>query len=93
MILIIILLIIDIAVDNYTVSILSRCRGVMRLFYLPIILENIQSHLKHQRFMNYTNLRSNEDPDKSTVEKVIQILLELTEKFEDPEVGMIMFIL
>jgi len=76
---IVIFLIIDIAVDNYSVSILLRTRGVMRLFHAPIILENIKSRMKMQRSINYRDMKIKDTDDKPTAEKVIEILLELNE--------------
>ena len=38
----------DIAISNYTISILLRIRGVMRLIHIPVIFDNIQSHMRIQ---------------------------------------------
>ena len=56
LIVIIIFLILDIFVDNFTVSVLLRIRGVMRLFHVPVILESIQSHIKMQKMNDYSDI-------------------------------------
>ena len=81
---IIIFLVIDIAVDNFTISVLLRVRGAMRLFHVPVLLESIKSHIKMQRMNSFKDIMV-EDRDKTTVEKVIEILVSLGDSLEDPK--------
>lgn len=81
-VIIVLLLIIDIAADNYTVSILSRIRGVGRLFHVPVIFENIKSKLKLQRSLSYKGIAGEED-DTPTAERVVELLLEINAALED----------
>ena len=46
---IIIFWVLDIIVTNYSISILLRMRGVMRLVHVPVILENIKSYSRLQK--------------------------------------------
>lgn len=83
---IIVFLIADIAIENFTISILLRVRGVMRLFHVPVILESIKSHLKMQKMNSYKDLLI-ENSTKSSVEKVIEILISLGDSLEDPKLS------
>lgn len=83
---IIIFLIIDIAVEDFTVSVLLRVRGVMRLFHVPVILESIKSHIKMQSMNSYKEVLI-ENRDKTTVEKVIEILISIGDSLEDPKLS------
>lgn len=85
LILIIILFwVLDIIITNYTVSILLRTRGVMRLFHVPVILESIKSHIKLQKGQNMIDLMILEE-EKPTAEKVVEILLQVNERLDDPK--------
>ena len=76
--LIILFWIMDIAINNYAISILLRMRGVMRLFHVPIIFENMKSYIRLQKGLSVleTKLADNE---KSNAERVIETLLQLSE--------------
>ena len=45
--------ILDVVISNYTVSILLRVRGSLRLVYIPVIVEHIHSHIKKIRGQEY----------------------------------------
>lgn len=45
--------ILDIVITNYTVSVLLRMRGSLRLVYIPIIIEHIHHHIKIIREEEY----------------------------------------
>lgn len=81
---IIIFWVLDVFIDYYTVSILLRTRGCMRLVHVPIILENIRSHwrLKRGLSMMDSNLL---DSDKPNSEKIIELLLQIGDAMEDPK--------
>ena len=79
-------LFIDIASNDYTASILLRTRGVMRLFHVPIILDNMKSHMKSKQFQEYRDMRLDTN-DKPTAERVMEILIELAEKLDDPKLA------
>lgn len=78
-------LILDIIIGNFTVSILLRSRGVMRLFHVPVILENIKSHLKLQRNLSFYGANPQEDDEKPTAERIIEILMDLNQCLEEPK--------
>jgi len=75
---IILFLVLDIFITNKHISILLRIRGVMRLFHVPVILENIKSHIRQQRGLNIMDSPYLE-VDKPNSEQVIEILLRMSE--------------
>ena len=85
LIIIIIFLVSDIAIDNFTVSVLLRSRGVMRLFHVPVILESIKSRIKRQKMNDFDDIRV-QCHDKPTVEQVIEILMSIQDSIEDSKI-------
>lgn len=83
---IIVFWVLDIAINNYTASILFRMRGVMRLFHVPVILENIKTHIKLQRVLSMNDYKLKDD-DRPTAEKVIEILIGISECSDDPKLN------
>lgn len=83
-VIIVVFWILDIAINNFTVSVLLRTRGAMRLFHIPILLENIKSHLKLQKGLSLSNINY-KDEEKPTAERVIEILMEVNEMLDDPK--------
>lgn len=45
--------ILDIFISNYTISVILRIRGSLRLAYIPIIVEHIKSNIKKKRGKEY----------------------------------------
>lgn len=57
---------------------------MMRLFHVPVLLENIKSHIKLQRQQSLHDIMLINE-EKPTAEKVIEMLLQINERLDDPK--------
>ncbi|CAI2381292.1 unnamed protein product [Moneuplotes crassus] len=75
----------DIVITNYTVSVLLRMRGSLRLVYIPIIIEHIHHHIKIIREEEYR--QEIENGDHPTTDQIVQILMRNIEIISDDRVN------
>ena len=74
----------DIFIKNYSISILLRTRGCFRLFYIPVIFEQINSHNKKNKGNFFDDNVSSYD--KPSFEQIVEVLLKISEIIEDSRI-------